>query len=45
METMPLITVRKKNLVETINLPNAELENIDEWHIPDKFALNIDKTN
>ena len=32
-------------MVETYNLANAELKNIDKWLISNKLALNIDKTN
>ena len=39
------VSLSGKNLVETINLANAELENIDKWLFSNKLALNIDKTN
>ena len=42
---IPLYHCQEKNLVGTINLANAELNNIDKWLISNKLALNIDKTN
>ena len=39
------VSLSRKNLVETINLANAELKNIDRWLISNKLALNNNKTN